>query len=178
MSQHGVSVSVRRDPRICAGTLNDRIQRWAAHRVGKEVVGADPCDKGVAEFGVVERDVVLDDPECLGPHELLEQLALLFLHVCEKTRMISSLLHCDSVLASLDRSEGNRTLKGQPSCRRPAPLAGGVGSHTLVPLCCTAWERATFPCAVLLSAIGCAWRDAGPAATRESVVQARDSVGP
>lgn len=44
-------------------------------------MGADPCDKGVAEFGVVERDVVLDDTERLGPHELLEQLALLFLHV-------------------------------------------------------------------------------------------------
>jgi hypothetical protein len=85
-----------------ARTLNDRMRRRAAHRVGKEVMGADPCDKGVAEFGIVERDVVLDDPECLGPHELFEQLALLFLRVIGNNSSSQSLLHCSSVLGCLE----------------------------------------------------------------------------
>lgn len=61
-------------------------------------MGADPCDKGVAKFGVVERDVVLDNAECLGPHELLEQLALLFLYVLNMPRSHQYLLHYGSVL--------------------------------------------------------------------------------
>lgn len=65
----------------------------------------------------------------------------------------------------------------QPACRRPAPRAGRYKALHADPLCCAAWARATFARAALLSAIGCVWRDAVPAATTKSVAQAHGNAG-
>lgn len=140
-------------------------------------MGADPCDKGVAQFGVVERDVVLDDPECLGPHELLEQLALLFLYVSEIRKW--------SALASrawLNAHGLFRTavMRVEPSCRRPAPMAGRSSTRTLDRLVRSAvprQARVDLCMARVGERIGCVSRDAVPAATTKSVAQAHGNAG-
>lgn len=107
---------------------------------------ADAGYEGVAEFRIVQRDVVLNDAESFGAHQLLEQLALLFLHTSKRGDRVSVSIALLDAQVSLFRSRsGCESESTRPPSERFAVIWPRRPAAKLLVACEARLSRSTAP---------------------------------